>query len=73
MVSVTQGVKRLVQLSLTCANVFSHLFRSMGVKGMTLLNSCLSAKELGLSLRFEFCGKQLNYVGPWPYKLLLTA
>ena len=34
----------------------------MGMKGMTLLNSCLSAKELGLCLEFEFCGKQLNSV-----------
>ena len=29
---------------------------------MTLLNSCLSDKELGLCLNFEFCGKQLNSV-----------
>ena len=40
------GVRRLVQLSLTCASMFSHLFRSVGMKGMTLLNSCLCAKEL---------------------------
>ena len=45
----------------------------VGMKGMTLLNSCLSAKELGLCLDFKFGGKQLNSVGPWPYRLWLTT
>ena len=40
------GVRRLVQLSLTCEGVFSHLCGEFGDEGMTLLNSCLGAKEL---------------------------
>ena len=45
----------------------------VGMKGMTLPNSCLCAKELGLCLEFEFGGKQLNSVQPWSYRLQLTA
>ena len=54
--------------------MFSHLYMGVGMKGITLLNSCLSDKELGLCLEFfESCGKPLNSVGPWPYRLWLTA
>ena len=34
----------------------------VGMKGMTLLNSCLSAKELGLCLEIlNFCGKTTQF------------
>ena len=40
------GVRRLVQLSLTREDMFSHHCGEFGDEGMTLLNSCLGVKEL---------------------------
>ena len=73
MISVMRGVRRACSIKPNmCGHVFTPIY-GCGAEGMTLLNSCLCAKELGLCWNFEFCGKQLNSVGPWPYKLWLNA
>ena len=75
MISVMYGCEVTVAIKL---DVWRHILTPIGVfgdEGMALLNSCQRCERAGLlfNLKLEFWQTtQLNSVGFWPYRLLLS-